>query len=121
MDDLRFCPQGCCRFINNRAVNKNEYDEVVGRAPFGPPIVEALIPCRHIPAGHHQKNVEGATGFYLGAPMKRTFGTLLPTGTNAIVFDVATGERLREATVEDIKKWNDAGRSQIEAAKGKKN
>src|SRR6267378_760950 len=108
MDDLRFCFQGCCRFINNRSVSDAEYREFVHRpviGSLGPP-VELMIPCRRNP-GNLQKAVEDSVGFYLGSPMKRAFGTYLQAG-RAFVIDGSTGARLREGSDEDIKKWNEA-------------
>lgn len=113
MDELRFCPQGCCRFINDRAVSNAEYD-AVPRPIVGQFVVEALIPCRHI-TNKVQKATEDAAGFYLGAPLRRAFGTLIATAGKPIVFDALTEKRLREATDEDMKKWNDAWKQAVEA------
>jgi len=120
MDDLRLCFQGCCRFINNRAVSDAEYREFVRRpvlGSFGPP-VELLIPCRCNP-GDLEKPVEDSVGFYLGSPMKRVFGTLVQAG-RAFVIDGSTGARLREASDGDIKKWNEAHSRLVEAEIEKK-
>lgn len=112
MDDLRFCPQGCCRFINNLPVSNVEYD-AVPRPVVVPSVVEALITCRkNLP--NVQKITESAVGFYLGAPMKRMFGVLVATGSRPIVFDASTGKHLRESTDEDMKKWNEAWRHAVE-------
>ena len=120
MDDLRFCPQGCCRFINNRPVGDAEYQEFVGRPLIGSlgPRVELLIPCRRNP-GDLQKAVEDSVGFYLGSPMKRAFGTYLQAG-RAFVVDGSAGARLREASDGDIKKWNEAHSRLVKAEIEKK-
>jgi hypothetical protein len=117
MDDLRLCFQGCCRFINNRPVGDAEYQEFVRRpvlGSFGPP-VELLIPCRRNP-GDLERAAEQAAGFYLGSPMKRAYGTLIPAG-RAFVIDGSTGARLREASDGDIKKWTEAQKAEIEKRK----
>ncbi len=117
MDDLRFCFQGCCRFINNRPVSDAEHQEFALRpviGSLGPP-VELLIPCRRNP-GDLEKAVEDSVGFYLGSPMKRAFGTFLQAG-RTFVIDGSTGARLREASEGDIKKWNEAQKAEIEKKK----
>ena len=118
MDDLRFCFQGCCQFINNRAVSLAEYNSVQ-RPLFGSSVAEVQIPCRNKP-GDFQRAVEDSVGFYLGLPVNRAFGTLLPTGGRAVVMDGQTGDRLREATDDDIKKWNEALSRLVKAQTEKK-
>lgn len=113
MDDLRFCPEGCCRFINNLPVNNVEYDSVP-RPIVGPSVVEALIPCRRN-LQTAQKTTEDAVGFYLGAPLKRFGGALLAVGSGPFVFDTSTDKYLREATDEDLKKWKEAWSHAVEA------
>lgn len=118
MDDLRFCFQGCCHFINNRSVSLAEYNSFQ-RPLFGSSVAEVQIPCRNNP-GDFQRAIEDSVGFYLGLPVKRAFGALLPTGGRAIVIDGRTGARLREATDGDIKKWNDAWSRLVAEKKEKK-
>lgn len=113
MDDLRFCPQGCCRFINSLSVSNADY-ESIPRPLLG--VMEAMIPCRRNP-GQVQKSVEDIVGFFLGSPLKRTFGTLLPTGGRPIVFDATTGSQLREATDEDMKNWSENWNQVVKAAR----
>lgn len=118
MDDLRFCLQGCCRFINNLPVSNVEYD-AVPRPVVGPSIVEAQIPCRkNIP--NVQKITEEEVGFYLGAPQKRIGSTLMTTGGKDIVFDASTGKHLREATDDDMKKWKGAWSQAVKTEREKK-
>jgi hypothetical protein len=108
--ELKRCFAGCCHFVDNRAVSQADYDKAFQNQ------IEILIACRNIPAGHHQKNVEAATGFYLGSRFRRAYGTLLPAG-GAIVFNSITGEMLRDASSEDIKNWNNEWERLIPGAK----
>lgn len=99
--EIKRCVQSCCCFVDNREVTKPEYERAFQNQ------VEILIPCRKFPADSFPKQVEQATGFYLGTPFRRAFGTLLPAG-GPFIYNHTTGERLREATTDDIKKWNEA-------------
>lgn len=113
--DFRFCFQGCRRLVNGHAVSRDQYEASIPKPFLAAPAVEALIPCRNNP-GDLQAAVECAVGFYLGSPMKRAYGLFLPAG-QTIVFDGRTGARLREATKDDIAKWNEAWKLQVEFMK----
>lgn len=114
--------------VNGQRVSKSDYEAAVlgptGKMPgvILPGVtlpVEALIACRNN-VGDLQDAVENATGFFLGQPVYRSFGTLLPTGGRAIVFDKKTGVRLREATDTDYQKWRDAWHREVQAAQERK-
>jgi hypothetical protein len=118
-DDLRRCwGSGCCCFVNNQPVTREEYEKAVQSNQRGlnlPGPVETLIPCRKS-GDKVQEATEIAVGFYLGSGITRAFGTIIPHGNGHSVFDRATGNFLREATNEDIQKWNEARSKAIEAA-----
>lgn len=99
--DLRRCLAGCCHFIDNQPASNADYEKAVHNQ------VEVLIPCRNIPADHFAKKVQEDAGFYFGTPVQRAFGTPLPVG-GAFVYNHKTGAFLRQATTEDIKKWNES-------------
>ena len=115
-DDLRRCYRGCCWFVDNQSVTPYSYENAVGRLQTAllPGPSETLIACREI--GGQQEAVEKAVGFFLGSPMRRAFGTLIPNG-RTLLFRRADGQFLREATDEDIKRWNDAWRDYVNAHK----
>jgi hypothetical protein len=117
-DELRFCFPRCCHFVNNQPVTKVEYEKAFERnkTPFGlPGPVEALIPCRN--DSGFTKNVENSVRFYLGAGMRRAFGTLIADGKMPSVFDSRNDQFLREATAEDTKLWRDAWAKEVEKAR----
>src|SRR5438309_795983 len=99
--EIKRCFMRCCHFVDNRPTSQPDYEKTFQNQ------VEILIPCRKFPADSFPTKVEEATGFYLGAPFHRAFGTLIPAGS-PLVYNRVTGERLREATTDDIKKWNEA-------------
>jgi hypothetical protein len=73
-----------------------------------------LIPCRKADEGV-QHATEKSAGFYLG--IRCYHRSLFPGSTVPYVFETETGARRGEATVEDIKKWNDAHRRAVEDAR----
>ena len=112
--EIKRCFLGCCRFVDNRLVDQSDYERAFQNQ------VDILIACRNIPDGHHQRQVEDAAGFYLGSPFQRAYGTLLPAGA-PFVYNNRTGERLRQARTEDIKKWNDEWKRRVAKANQKSN
>jgi hypothetical protein len=61
--DLRTCATGCCNFIGDESVSREQYEKALGAGPSGS-VVKTKIPCRKvlIPA---QDAVETAAGFHL--------------------------------------------------------
>jgi hypothetical protein len=111
-DDLRFCASGCCRSVNNRAITKGGYELAARSYQLGLSLsepVETLIPCRKA-AGRIQYAVESRLGFYLGLRLPRASGIPALGDKNLVVFDQVTGDFLRAATDEDVRKWNTARR-----------
>lgn len=116
-NDLKRCFTGCCHFINNRPVTRDEYEQGVGRKCLiftGPGPSETIISCRN--ANGFNKAVESSVGVYFGVRMRRTYGTIIQDGKRPLVFDNVTGELLREATVEDINKWKGAWKEAMSQA-----
>src|SRR5277367_172329 len=109
-DDLRTCPTGCCNFIGDESVRREQYDEALGTAASGG-VVETKIPCRKAltPA---QDAVETAAGFYLGYRVRS--GSPLPAGGNPPVFEKGTNKYLGDATPEHYKKME--GRDEKETS-----
>jgi hypothetical protein len=119
-DELRFCAWGCCRLVNNRSVTKNGY-ELAARAyeldfNLSKP-VETVIPCRKS-ADRLQYAMESALGFYLGLRLPPARGIPILNDNSALVFDHATGDFLRVATDEDIRRWNVARRQLSATVRG---
>ena len=111
-DVLRFCAWGCCHFVNNRAVTKSEYELAVRAYELdfnSSTPVETVIPCRKV-KGRLQYAVEGALGFYFGLQLPQAAGISVRGDENLLVFDRATGDFLRVATDEDLRRWNVAHR-----------
>jgi hypothetical protein len=98
--ELRYCSLGCCHFVDNQPVSQADYEKAFCNQ------IEIWIPCRNVPKGHFQKKLEDTVGFYLGTPIHRDF-CKVPSGRPPFAFSSATGERLREATTDDIKRWNE--------------
>jgi hypothetical protein len=100
-DDLRTCATGCCNFIGDESVTREQYGEALRTAPSGG-VVETKIPCREAltPA---QDAVETAAGFYLGYRVRA--GSPLPAGGNPPVFEKGTNKYLGDATPEHYKIW----------------
>ena len=105
-DDLRTCATGCCNFIGDELVSREQYEKALGTGASGG-VVETKIPCREVltPA---QDAVETAAGFYLGYRVRS--GSPLPTGGNPPVFEKGTNRYLGDATPEHYKKWRDETR-----------
>lgn len=113
-NDLKRCFAGCCHFINNQPVTGDAYEEAVRRKCLiftGPGPSETIISCRN--GSGFNKTVEDSVGVYFGMRMRRTYGTIIQDGKRPLVFDNATGELLREATGEDIKKWKGAWKEAV--------
>lgn len=111
--EIKRCFLGCCRFVDNRPVAKPEYEKAFQNQE------EILIPCRAIPAGDLEKSVEAEAGFYIGTPLIRGYGTLLPTGRLPFLYHHVTGERLRQATNDDLRKWNEVRNRLVTEANSK--
>jgi hypothetical protein len=121
-DDLRFCMQGCCLSVNNQPVNRQEYDAAVARNNPGwtpPGVLVRMIPCRK-----HTSAVEASTeascGYYFGAGLRQMQGRSIADGQHPAVYDKATNEYRRQATDEDIKRWNDAWKAAVEKERAAK-
>jgi hypothetical protein len=115
MADLRFCFTRCCHFVNGQPTSQADYELAVQRNCTGlDSPSEALIPCRHLTG--ECVDVEKSVGFYLGAGLKRMFGTMVADGKMPSVFDSATGAFLRVATADDTKKWRTEWSRIMEAA-----
>jgi hypothetical protein len=114
-DELRYCFTRCCHFVNNQPTSQLEYEKAVERNKPGfglPGPSESLITCRK--STGFPEAVEKSVGFYLGTGMLRAYGTMMPEGKLPSVFEKATGRFLRQATLEDIKKWQDAWGKEIQ-------
>jgi len=111
-DDLRTCATGCCNFIGDESVSREQYEKALGSSPSGG-VVETKIPCRKAitPA---QDAVETAAGFYLGYRVRA--GSPLPAGGNPPVFEKCTNKYLGDATPEHYKKWRSETRRTRQAA-----
>jgi hypothetical protein len=105
-DDLRTCATGCCNFIGDESLSREQYEKALGTGPSGG-MVETKIPCREAltPA---QDAVETAAGFYLGHRVRS--GSPLPAGGNSPVFEKGTNKYLGDANPEHYKKWRDETR-----------
>jgi len=105
-DELRTCATGCCNFIGDESVTREQYDKALGTGGAGG-LVEVKIPCRNAltPA---QDAVETAAGFYLGYRVR--VGSPLPAGGNPPVFEKGTNKYLGDATPDHYKKWRDETR-----------
>lgn len=123
--DVRRCFGGCCRIVNGQQVSEDDYEKAVLGPSVKMPAIpmvgvniapEVLIECRKITG--FTKDIEKEAGFYVGTPMYRAFGTMLPVGGMPVVFDAATGQRLREATAEDMARhkeiWNRRAQAEYE-------
>ena len=107
-DDLRFCASGCCRYVNNRATSRSGYEFAARVFEFGlnlPEPIKTVIPCRKA-AGRFQYAIESGLGFYLGLRLPRATGIPVLEDKSPVVFDHSTGEFLRVATAEDLRRWN---------------
>jgi len=102
-DDLRSCATGCCNFIGDESVSREQYEKALETGGSGG-VVETKIPCRNAltPA---QDAVETPAGFYLGYRVRS--GGPLPAGGNPPVFEKGTNKYLGDATPEHYKKWRD--------------
>jgi hypothetical protein len=111
-DDLRFCVWGCCHFVNNRPTTRIAYQLTAHAHELGlnsPEPDEIIIPCRKARA-RLRYSIESELGFYIGLRLPRSTGILAPETGNPLVFDDASGEYLRVATDDDIRRWNVARR-----------
>jgi hypothetical protein len=111
-DDLRFCASGCCYFVNNRPATRIAYELTAHAYELGLNISEpdeTIIPCRKA-SGRLQYAIESTLGFYIGFRLPRATGTSILEDKNPLVFDHATGDFLRMATDDDIRRWNVARR-----------
>jgi hypothetical protein len=116
-NDLKRCFTSCCHFINNRSATEDAYEEAVRhkyRIFTGPGPSETIISCRN--ASGFDRAVENSVGVYFGMRMRRAYGTIIQDGKRPLVFDNITGELLREATDEDIKKWKGAWKQAVSLA-----
>lgn len=107
-DDLRFCASGCCRYVNNRATSRSGYEFAARVFELGlnlPEPMETVIPCRKA-GGRFQYAIESRLGFYLGLRLPRATGMPVLEDKSLVVFDRSTGEFLRVATDEDLRRWN---------------
>ena len=111
-DDLRFCVWGCCHFVNNRPTTRVAYQLTAHAYKLGlnsPEPDETIIPCRKA-VGRLQYSIESSLSFYIGFRLPRTTGLSIHEDENALVFDHVTGDFLRVATDDDIRRWNVARR-----------
>jgi hypothetical protein len=119
-DVLRFCARGCCRFVNNRPTTRSGYALAARAYELGvnsSEPVETVIPCRKV-AGRLQYAIESTLGFYLGLRLPRARGISVREDENLLIFDHTTGDYLRVATDEDLRRWNAARRHVLRIVRG---
>jgi len=118
-DDLRFCALGCCHFVNSRLTTQCAYELAARGYLLGLNLAEpvrTMIPCRKA-GGRINYAVERNLGFYIGLRLPRTTGIPVLEDKNPLVFDATSGDFLRIATDEDLRRWNMARRQALRILK----
>ena len=109
----QYCLAQCCCYVDGSPVSEDQYEAFRNRFPTTPnqtagnPLAfhEVIIPCQNI--GLH-KAVQQQIGFYLGEPRDHAEAFTIDFSGPLNVYDAKSRKYLRMATVEDVKKWNDA-------------
>jgi AmiR/NasT family two-component response regulator len=99
LHDIKRCAAGCCFFIGTKAVAEDDYKIAMFDVIPGPDVkmTQTTVPCmKFVP----NKRRADKAGFYLGW----TALDFEPTG-DYFIYDAETNEFVRNATAEDVKRW----------------
>jgi hypothetical protein len=95
--DVQLCSQGCCIYVNNQRLTKEEYDKGVARGEIG---WHTQISCMSERGSKVIRATANKVGFYFGLPSPQQIGS-----KDGLVYDTKSHRYLRMATAEDARKW----------------
>jgi hypothetical protein len=95
--DVQLCSQGCCIYVNNQRLTKEEYDKGVARGEIG---WHTQISCMSERGSKVIRATANKVGFYFGLPSPQQIES-----KDGFVYDTHSHRYLRTATAEDARKW----------------
>jgi hypothetical protein len=95
--DVQLCSYGCCIYVNNQRLTKEEYNEGVATGKIGR---HTQISCMGERGSKVVRAAANKVGFYFGLPFPQQIGP-----KDGLVYDTKSHRYLRTATAEDARKW----------------
>jgi hypothetical protein len=96
--DVQLCSHGCCIYVNNQRLTKEEYNEGVATGEI---VRHTQISCMSERGSKVVRSTADKVGFYFGLP----FPSQQIDPKDALIYDTKSHRYLRTATAEDARKW----------------